>query len=55
MAFLFPKLSPEEKKMLMEEQLKKLDQEQNAPEKEVKRMDVNVVGTRIVFLGRRKI
>ena len=33
--FLFPKLSPEEKKMLMEEQLKKLEQEQqkNAPEK----------------------
>ena len=33
--FLFPKLTPEEKKMLMEEQLKKLEQEQqkNAPEK----------------------
>jgi hypothetical protein len=27
-AFLFPKLSPEEKKALMEEQLKKLEQEQ---------------------------
>ena len=33
-AFLFPKLSPEEKKVLMEEQLKKLEQEQQkAPEK----------------------
>ena len=33
-AFLFPKLSPEEKKMMMEEQLKKLEQEQQkAPEK----------------------
>ena len=32
-AFLFPKLSPEEKKMLMEEQLKKLEQQQKAPEK----------------------
>ena len=31
-AFLFPKLSPEEKKMLMEEQLKKLEQQQKAPE-----------------------
>ena len=32
--FLFPKLTPEEKKMLMEEQLKKLEQEQQkAPEK----------------------
>jgi hypothetical protein len=33
-AFLFPKLSPEEKKALMEEQLKKLEQEQQkAPQK----------------------
>ena len=32
-AFLFPKLSPEEKKMLMEEQLKKLEQQQAAPKK----------------------
>ncbi len=33
-AFLFPKLSPKEKKMLMEEQLKKLDEQQKtAPEK----------------------
>ena len=33
-AFLFPKLSPKEKKMLMEEQLKKLEQQQKkAPEK----------------------
>jgi hypothetical protein len=33
-AFLFPKLSPEEKKVLLEEQLKKLEQQQQkAPEK----------------------
>ncbi len=32
-AFLFPKLTPAEKKVLMEEQLKKLDEEQKAPEK----------------------
>ena len=33
-AFLFPKLTPEEKKLMMEEQLKKLEQEQQtAPEK----------------------
>jgi hypothetical protein len=32
LAFLFPKLSPEEKKMLMEEQLKKLEQEQKKPQ-----------------------
>ena len=32
-AFLFPKLSPEEKKALMEEQLKKLEQQQKGPEK----------------------
>ena len=32
-AFLFPKLSPEEKKALIEEQLKKLQQQQKAPEK----------------------
>ena len=32
-AFVFPKLTPEEKKMLMEEQLKKLEQQQKAPQK----------------------
>ena len=33
-AFLFPKLTPEEKKLMMEEQLKKLEQEQQkTPEK----------------------
>jgi len=33
-AFLFPKLTPEEKKLMMEGQLKKLEQEQQkAPEK----------------------
>ena len=32
-AFLFPKLSPAEKKILLEEQLKKLEQQQETPEK----------------------
>lgn len=32
-SFLFPKLSPAEKKMLMEEQRKKLEQEQQAAPK----------------------
>ena len=33
LAFLFPKLSKEEEKMLMEQKLKQLDQEQQAPPK----------------------
>ena len=33
-AFLFPKLTPAQKKMMMEEQLKKLDEQQKAPAKQ---------------------
>ena len=32
-AFLFPKLTPEQKKLMMEEQLKILEQQQEAPQK----------------------
>ena len=33
-AFLLPKLTPGEKKMMMEEQLKKLEEQQKAPAKQ---------------------